>query len=274
MGQLVKGKWVEGASALASSAFGHRIGSGGFAAQAGRYHLYVSHRCPFAHAALAARNLKGLEGVVSMSAVAPQMGPKGWTFGQGDTADPNEGCEHLYELYVKANPEYTGRVTTPILWDTHNKTLVSKESGELISIFNQDFGSLASNNVDLEPEAHMESVQAWESLVMRSFMPAITKCKQASKENASKTSESLKAILKKFEDRLKQQDYLACDHITRADIRFFAPLVRFDALHLPAFKDAFARIGDSPPLAAFLKRLLSTHELERTVHWKHIKAGL
>jgi len=246
-----------------------------FAAEAGRYHLYVSLACPWAHRTLILRKLKGLEKIIDVSVVDPYMGEWGWSFSDapGTIADPLYGLEHLFELYQKAAAGYTGRVTTPTLWDRHHETIVSNESADIVRMFNHAFDEFAAHpERDYYPEAMRDEIDAINARVYDAVNNGVYKTGFATTQAAYEAPfEALFAELDWLDARLADNRYLLGDRITEADWRLFVTLVRFDAVYVGHFKCNLRRIADYPNLAGYLRELYQVPGIAETTNFDHIK---
>ena len=250
-------------------------GVGGFKAEANRYHLYVSLACPWAHRTTIYRKLKGLEDMISLSVVHPFMGDKGWTFaeGAGVIADPIVNASYLYEVYVAAKPDYTGRVTVPILWDKKTNTIVSNESSEIIRMLNSAFDEVGATDVNFLPKALLAEIDTINEFVYSAVNNGVYKAGFATTEAAYKEAVvTLFDALDTLEVRLANQRYLLGDTITEADWRLFTTLVRFDAVYVGHFKCNIRRIVDYPNLWGYLRDLYQVPGIAETVSIEHIKA--
>ncbi|MEZ2691228.1 glutathione S-transferase family protein [Psychrobacter faecalis] len=250
-------------------------GVGGFKAEANRYHLYVSLACPWAHRTTIYRKLKGLEDMISLSVVHPFMGDKGWTFaeGAGVIADPIVNADYLYEVYVAAKPNYTGRVTVPILWDKKTNTIVSNESSEIIRMLNSAFDEAGATDVNFLPKALLAEIDTINEFVYSAVNNGVYKAGFATTEAAYKEAVvMLFDALDTLEVRLANQRYLLGDTITEADWRLFTTLVRFDAVYVGHFKCNIRRIVDYPNLWGYLRDLYQVPGIAETVNIEHIKA--
>ena len=226
-------------------------GEGGFAAEGGRYHLYVSLACPWAHRTLIFRQLKGLQELISLSVVNAYMGDEGWTFrpGKGVIADSANATTRLYELYTQADPTFTGRVTVPVLWDKQRKTIVSNESAEIIRMFNSAFDHLGATPGDYYPPHKRNEIDQINTQIYHNINNGVYKAGFATTQSAYEHAlEELFACLDDLEQRLIAQRYLTGDAITEADWRLFTTLVRFDAVYVGHFKCNLRRIQDYPAL--------------------------
>ncbi|MBK3392456.1 glutathione S-transferase family protein [Psychrobacter sp. M9-54-1] len=250
-------------------------GVGGFKAEANRYHLYVSLACPWAHRTTIYRKLKGLEDMISLSVVHPFMGDKGWTFaeGAGVIADPIVNASYLYEVYVAAKPDYTGRVTVPILWDKKTHTIVSNESSEIIRMLNSAFDEVGATDVNFLPKALLAEIDTINEFVYSAVNNGVYKAGFATTEAAYKEAVvTLFDALDTLEARLADQRYLLGDTITEADWRLFTTLVRFDEVYVGHFKCNIRRIVDYPNLWGYLRDLYQVPGIAETVSIEHIKA--
>ena len=250
-------------------------GIGGFKAEANRYHLYVSLACPWAHRTTIYRKLKGLEDMISLSVVHPFMGDKGWTFaeGTGVIADPIVKADYLYEVYIAAKPDYTGRVTVPILWDKEINTIVSNESSEIIRMFNSAFDEVGATAVNFLPTELLAEIDTVNEFVYSAVNNGVYKAGFATTEAAYKEAViTLFDALDTLEARLVDQRYLLGDMITEADWRLFTTLVRFDAVYVGHFKCNIRRIVDYPNLWGYLRDLYQVPGIAETVSIEHIKA--
>ena len=250
-------------------------GIGGFKAEPNRYHLYVSLACPWAHRTTIYRKLKGLEDMISLSIVHPFMGDKGWTFaeGAGVIADPIVNASYLYEVYVAAKPDYTGRVTVPILWDKKTNTIVSNESSEIIRMLNSAFDEVGATAVNFLPAELLAEIDTVNEFVYSAVNNGVYKAGFATTEAAYKEAViTLFDALDTLESRLVDQRYLLGDMITEADWRLFTTLVRFDAVYVGHFKCNIRRIVDYPNLWGYMRDLYQVPGIAETVSIEHIKA--
>jgi putative glutathione S-transferase len=246
-------------------------GEGGFRAEPGRYHLYVALACPWAHRTLIGRALKGLEEAITVSVVDPHMGSEGWVFGDtpGATRDPIHNVRRLYEVYLAADPSYTGRVTVPVLWDRQRATIVSNESAEILRMLNGAFGG---SGPDLYPEALRAEIDAVNARVYDRVNNGVYKAGFATAQEAyANAFEALFAELDTLEGRLDRSRYLCGDRLTEADVRLFTTLVRFDAVYVGHFKCNKRRIADYPNLSNYLRDLYALPGVAPTVNLTHIK---
>ena len=249
-------------------------GKGGFRAEAGRYHLYVSLACPWAHRTLIFRKLKGLEGLISLSIVDPLMLENGWAFHdrEGATVDHLFGSDYLYQIYLKADPAYSGRVTVPVLWDKQTGTIVSNESADIIRMFNSAFDGLTGSTLDLSPIALREEIDALNARVYDRVNNGVYKAGFATTQEAYESAVyPLFAMLDELEERLSGQRYLFGDAMTEADWRLFTTLIRFDPVYVGHFKCNIRRLADYPTLSAYVRDLYQTPGVAGTVDFHHIK---
>ena len=292
MGQLIDGvwhsEWVDasrsgGAFLRPDSAFRDRVsadGSSGFAAEAGRYHLYVSLACPWAHRTLILRALKGLEPVISISVVHPLMHDQGWSFGaagtelpQGSTPDHLYGAAHLWQIYVKANPHYSGKVTVPVLWDKHTARIVNNESPEILRMLNSAFDALATRQLpDLYPLALQPQIEQWNERIYHTVNNGVYRAGFATRQDVYEQAvREMFDTLDVLELHLSQQRYLCGCTITEADWRLFPTLVRFDAVYHGHFKCNLRRLIDYPNLWAYTRELYQWPGVADTVNHQQNK---
>ena len=253
-------------------------GTGGFKAEAGRYHLYVSLACPWAHRTLIFRKLKHLEEAIPVSVVHWHMGDDGWEFREGPdcTPDTANGARHLRELYVKAKPDYTGRVTVPVLWDMKRATIVSNESSEIIRMFNSAFDGLADSGggstVDFYPETLRAEIDTINARVYTAVNNGVYRAGFATSQDAYEEAvDALFETLDELETRLATGRYLLGERLTEADWRLFTTLVRFDPVYIGHFKCNKRRLTDYPNLWGFTRELYQVPGVAGTVNLDHIK---
>lgn len=245
-------------------------GSSGFPAAAGRYHLYVSLACPWAHRTLIFRALKGLQGAIGVSVVDPLMLENGWEL--SEDADPVNGARYLYEIYLKAQPGYTGRVTVPVLWDRDSAIIVNNESADIIRMLNAAFAGLASEDQDFYPETLQDDIDAVNERVYQNVNNGVYRCGFATSQAAyDEAFDQLFTTLDWLDDRLSRQRYLVGGQITEADWRLFTTLVRFDTVYHGHFKCNWKRISDYPHLWPYLRELYQVPNVAETVDFTHIK---
>jgi putative glutathione S-transferase len=249
-------------------------GVGGYKAEPGRYHLYVSLACPWAHRTLILRKLKGLEGMISVSVVHWLMLENGWTFddGAGVIPDPIFGARYLYEIYARAEPRYTGRVTVPMLWDKATGTIVNNESSEIIRMFNSAFDGCGALPGDYYPEDLRLEIDALNARIYDTVNNGVYKAGFATTQQAYNAAVTkLFETLDFLEERLATRRYLLGDRLTEADWRLFTTLVRFDPVYVGHFKCNLRRIGDYPNLFDYLRHLYQMPGIAETVNMYHIK---
>ncbi len=292
MGLLVNGVWQDqwydtkstgGRFERTVTSFRHWItpdgaagpsGESGFAAEKDRYHLYVSLACPWAHRTLIFRKLKKLEDFISVSAVHPLMLEEGWTFDDypGAIADTALGKRRLYEVYLEAKPDYSGRVTVPTLWDKKQRTIVNNESSEIIRMFNGAFDDLTGNRDDYYPQALRPAIDEVNARVYKNINNGVYRVGFATTQKAYEEAfNALFAELDEIETRLSRQRYLAGSTLTEADVRLFTTLIRFDAVYVGHFKCNLRRIADYPNLSNYLRELFQIPAFGETVNFDHIK---
>lgn len=249
-------------------------GNGGFKAESGRYHLYISLACPWASRTLIMRKLKGLEEYISLSIVHPLMLENGWTFadGPGVFNDPLFNSDYLYQVYLKADPHYTGRVTVPVLWDKKTNTIVSNESAEIMRMFNTAFNDITGNYDDYYPEHLQTEIDAMNDFVYPNINNGVYKAGFSTNQKVyEKEVKNLFAALDKLEEHLADKDYLVGNQLTEADIRLFTTLVRFDPVYFGHFKCNIKALVDYPNLWNYTKRLYNHASIAETVDFDHIK---
>ena len=249
-------------------------GDGGFKAEAGRYHLYVSLACPWAHRALIFRSLKGLKSMISISVVHWYMADKGWTFQPSDGAVPDtvNGADYLHQVYTAAKHDYSGRVTVPVLWDKKTKTIISNESPEIIRMFNSAFDGIGATPGDYYPEQLRTEIDALNDRIYDAVNNGVYKAGFATTQDAYEEAiVPLFETLDWLEERLSKQHYLTGSQITEADWRLFTTLVRFDPVYVGHFKCNIRRIADYPNLSGYVRDLYQQPGVAETVNMEHIK---
>ncbi|NDW15510.1 glutathione S-transferase family protein [Alteromonas genovensis] len=285
MGLLVDGKWQDkwydtdksgGKFERQASKFRHRIGGsdGKFAPESGRYHLYVSLACPWAHRTLIFRKLKKLESHIDVSVVHPEMLDNGWEFGDypGATGDTLFNFEFTHQLYTKVDPDITTRVTVPILWDKKLNTIVNNESADIIRILNSDFNALTGNYDDYYPELLRSDIDEINELVYHSINNGVYKSGFATTQEAYEEAvNALFDALEEVETRLSSSRYLVGDTLTEADWRLFTTLIRFDPVYHGHFKCNKKQISDYPNTFGYMKELYQVPGVAETVNFDHIK---
>jgi glutathionyl-hydroquinone reductase len=291
MGQLVEGVWSgrhsppskDGRFVRAETQFRHWVtadgspgptGEGGFRAEPGRYHLYVSLACPWAHRTLIMRRLKGLEEAIDVSVVHWLIADHGWEFkeGPGATGDRLYGLDYLYQLYTRAKPDYTGRVSVPVLWDKERQIIVNNESAEIIRMFDSAFDEVGARGPDYYPEPLRAEIDAVNHDVFEHVNNGVYKAGFArSQEAYDEAVTALFDTLDQLEERLSGQRYLAGDRITEADWRLFTTLARFDPVYVGHFKCNLRRLVDYPRLWPYARELYQQPGVAETVDFHHIK---
>ncbi|WP_305815102.1 glutathione S-transferase family protein [Photobacterium leiognathi] len=293
MGLLVDGKWhtdwydtksTGGKFERKASSFRNWItkdgsagitGEAGFKAELNRYHLYVSLACPWAHRAIIYRQLKGLDSMIPMSVVNAYMGENGWNFEAGDgvVADPIFNAQFLHQIYTQADPDYTGRVTVPVLWDIHKQTIVSNESADIIRMLNSAFDDVGAVKGDFYPQALRQQIDELNDFVYANINNGVYRAGFATTQEAyDEAVIALFDALEVIEQRLSTQRYLLGEHITEADWRLFTTLVRFDAVYVGHFKCNLKRIVDFPHIWGYVRDLYQVEGIAQTVDIDYIKA--
>jgi putative glutathione S-transferase len=286
MGLLVDGKWRDqwyetestgGRFIRKKSTFRDWVradGSSAFAPESGRYHLYVSLACPWAHRTLIVRALKKLESLISVSVVDPHMAEEGWRFGdtEGGTPDDVNGKNFLHQVYTLADPNFTGRVTVPVLWDRQTRCIVNNESSEIIRMFNSEFDALIDPSLDLYPEALRGQIDELNNYIYPRINNGVYRCGFATTQEAYEEAyRDLFEGLDEIDARLASNRYLLGSQFTEADWRLFTTLVRFDAVYVGHFKCNKQRVSDYPNLSGYLRDLYQTAGVSETVDMAHIK---
>ena len=292
MGLLIDGRWHDrwyetkesgGRFIRQESAFRNWVtadgspgpsGRGGFKAEAGRYLLYVSLACPWAHRTLIFRQLKGLADLIDVSVVHWLMAEQGWTFaeGEGVVPDPIGGARHLHEVYTRAEPSYSGRVTVPVLWDRKTGTIVNNESSEIIRMLNSAFDGVGAKVGDYYPQALRAEIDALNERIYATVNNGVYRAGFATTQAAYEEGVlPLFETLDWLEERLATRRYLTGETATEADWRLFTTLIRFDAVYVGHFKCNIRRIADYPRLSAYLRALLEFEGVRGTVNLGHIK---
>jgi putative glutathione S-transferase len=249
-------------------------GAGGFKAEAGRYHLYVSLACPWAHRTLLFRKLKGLEEAIGLSVVHWRMLEDGWTFedGPGVIADPVLHARFLHQLYSAALPDYSGRVNVPVLWDKEKATIVNNESSEIIRMFNSAFDRVGARGDDYYPAALRPEIDALNERIYANVNNGVYKAGFAASQDAyEEAARALFASLDWLEEHLAMHQWLCGDQLTEADWRLFPTLIRFDAVYVGLFKCNVRRIADYKNLSRYLRALYAQPGVAGTVNFQHIK---
>ncbi len=249
-------------------------GTGGFAAESGRYHLYVSLSCPWAHRTVIFRKLKGLENVISLSNVSPDMLQDGWTFNkdEGSTGDDVNGKGKLSEIYVLADAKYTGRVSVPVLWDKKKKTIVNNESSEIIRMLNSAFDAFTNVHTDYYPQILRAEIDRINDLVYPNVNNGVYRAGFATTQEAyEKAFRGIFDTLDELEQILGKQRYLAANTVTEADWRLFTTLIRFDAVYYSHFKCNWRHIYEYPNLSNYVRDLYQVPGVSETVSLQQIK---
>ena len=266
--------WVTPDGSPGPSGQGSFAGKAGFAAEAGRYHLYVSLACPWAHRTIIYRKLKGLENVISLSVVSPDMLKDGWTFNksEGSSGDDINGKSKLSEIYVLADPKYTGRVSVPVLWDKKKKTIVNNESSEIIRMLNSAFDAFTNVRADYYPENLRGEIDRINDLVYPNINNGVYRAGFATAQAAYELAfRGVFDTLDEIEQILSKQRYLVGNVITEADWRLFSTLIRFDAVYYSHFKCNWRRISDYPSLSNYVRDLYQVPGISETVNLQQIK---
>ena len=285
MGLLQQGKWVDKwydtktsggefrrqdsrfRSWLTANGEAGPNGELGFKAEKGRYHLYVSLACPWAHRTLIFRELKQLQDYIDVTVVEPIMLENGW-----ELNDPLYDFNYVYQLYLKANPSYEGRVTVPVLWDKHTQTIVSNESAEIIRMFNTAFDHLTGNVTDYYPEHLRAGIDTINSRVYDTINNGVYRAGFATTQAAyEKAFEELFESLDWVESLLSKQRYLTGEQLTETDWRLFTTLIRFDAVYFGHFKTNRQQIADYPAISNYVRELYQIKGVADTVSFEHIK---
>lgn len=246
-----------------------------FTPDSGRYHLYVSLACPWAHRTLIYRSLKDLDNHISFSVVNPYMLENGWTFEEsfpGATSDHLFSQKYLYQIYLKANPNYSGRVTVPILWDKTNQTIVSNESSEIIRMFNYSFNKLTGNNLDYYPEKLQKKIDEINDFTYHNINNGVYKVGFATKQSVYEEElDKLFTALDQIEEMLEHNSYLLGSEMLECDLRLFPTLLRFDPVYVGHFKCNKKRIIDYPNINRYLQAIKSNAKIKPTINIDHIK---
>jgi len=282
MGLIVAGKWVDqwydtegnnGEFVRQESRFRNQISNeenSKFTPDVGRYHLYVSLACPWAHRTLIFRKLKQLENIISVSTVDAEMLENGWEF--GENADPLYGFDYAYQLYLKAAADYQGRVTVPILWDKKTQTIVNNESVDIIRIFNTAFNELTNNHDDYYPEKLASDIEIINDRVYPTINNGVYRAGFATSQDAyNHAYNELFASLDWLEDKLSKQRYVVGEQITEADWRIFTTLIRFDAVYHGHFKCNRNKLSDFHHISHYLRDLYQTPGVAETVDLEYSK---
>ena len=292
MGLLVDGVWHDewydtkstgGRFIRTDSQFRHWVttdgsagptGEAGFKAEKGRYHLYLSYACPWAHRTLIMRKLKGLEDFISVSFVSPYMLEKGWTFEDypGVIGDPIHHAKYLYEVYLAADSNYSGRVTVPVLWDKQTETIVNNESSEIMRMLNSAFDEIGAKPGNYSPEEWLEEIDKMNELVYDNVNNGVYKAGFATEQSVYEEEVTrLFETLDKLELHLEDRTYLVGDQLTEADIRLWTTLIRFDPVYFGHFKCNIRPLVDYPNLWYFTRMIYNLEGIAETVNMDHIQ---
>jgi glutathionyl-hydroquinone reductase len=292
MGMLVDGQWRDedpvneigkaGNFQRVDSVFRDRItadGSSGFAAEAGRYHLYVAYTCPWAHRTQIYLALKKLTGLISVAVAVPGLREQGWTFEDNPafpdcTPDRVNGFRYLHQAYAASNPHYTGKVTVPTLWDKKTKRIVNNESSEIIRMLNSEFGAFGADPTDFYPKHLRAEIDRINAQVYANVNNGVYRCGFARSQAAyDEAYDALFATLDEIEARLSRQRYLVGNQITEADWRLFPTLARFDVAYFSLFKCNRNRIADFPNLLNYVRELHAVPGVAETVKPRYYVMG-
>lgn len=287
MGRMVEGQWRsdtwvrdnEGRFERDPTTFRDRVShqkGAQFPPAAGRYHLYVSLACPWAHRTLISRALMGLEDAIDVSVVHPYMLEEGWSFDQdfeGTTGDKILDKEYMRQIYKEADSNYTGRVTVPVLWDTETDTIVNNESREIIRMFSTSFRELATENVDLWPEGYRERIDELIDAIYEPVNNGVYRSGFATTQKAYEEAvQELFGALKRWEDHLSHNRYLAGDVFTEADLCMFTTLLRFDPVYYGHFKCNLKHVYEMPNLWAYTREIYQMPGVAETCNLDHIQS--
>ena len=283
MGMLINGVWsadsdnsksASGEFKRQDSSIRNWLGQADFPAEANRYHLYVSLACPWAHRAIIFRKLKGLEDLISLSVVCPDMLDNGWTFEKkhGGTGDPLHNFDFAHQIYTAHAADYTGKVTVPILWDKQKKCIVNNESSEIIRMFNSAFNDITNNHDDYYPEELRADIDEVNDFVYANINNGVYRCGFATSQQAYEDAyQSLFKALDTINTRLTGNKFLLGDKLTEADWRLFTTLIRFDSVYFGHFKCNRQQIESYPELRQYVRRLYQLPGVAETVDLEHIK---
>jgi len=281
MGLLQNGQWVQHWLPSQGSQAGDKAPDGGFRQhigpgeasryrpESGRYHLYVSYACPWAHRALIFRAIKGLTPHISITVLDPVIVDHGWQF---KNPEPLNGHRYLYELYLQSNPQYEGRVSVPVLWDKKSSTIVNNESADIIRIFNTEFNPLTGNEEDFYPPALREDIDRINDRVLYDINSGVYRAGLATEQSVYKAEYTrVFEALDWLDERLSRQTWLVGDRITEADWRLFTTLLRFDPVYYGHFKLNRQRLTDFAHLPGYIKRLIRVPGVAETINIAHVK---
>ncbi|WP_445358958.1 glutathione S-transferase family protein [Microbulbifer sp. ANSA005] len=249
-------------------------GDSGFKAESGRYHLYVSLACPWAHRTLIFRKLKKLEEHIDVSVVSPDMLDQGWSFNvdEGSSGDTLFSCQFMHQVYTRNKSDYSGRVTVPVLWDKQKNCIVSNESSEIIRMFNRAFNTITGDTQDFFPEEKQQDIDTINQLVYENINNGVYRCGFATTQEAYESAYyNLFSALDQVEKILGEQRFLVGTEITEADWRLFTTLIRFDAVYHGHFKCNRQRLEDFPNLRNYVRELYQWPKVAETVNFHHIK---
>ncbi|HVH45480.1 MAG TPA: glutathione S-transferase family protein [Labilithrix sp.] len=280
MGQLVDGVWRtgwydpddRGAFNRPKAQFRGAIGKDDFAPEPGRYHLYASYACPWAHRVLITRVVRGLEGVIGLTIVDPKMGDEGWSFGGEGERDPLFDAKLLQDIYLRAAPRYTGRVTVPVLWDKKKNTIVSNESRDVMRMIDTAFDGLAKPGSSLVPSALRPKIDATLDDIYEPYNNGVYRAGFATKQQAYEGAcRDVFATLDRYEEILGRQRFLCGDVFTEADVAMFTTSLRFDLVYYSHFKCNVRRLQDYPNIWGFLRDVYQMPAVKQTCRLDHIK---
>ncbi|MEM6484664.1 MAG: glutathione S-transferase family protein [Pseudomonadota bacterium] len=283
MGLLVEGQWRDqwydtvksnGRFVREDAQFRSAVGTDGHEVESGRYHLYVSLACPWAHRTLLVRALKGLNDHIGVSVVSPIMLENGWTFdtSTGSSGDSLHNAQFMHELYTRAHADYSGRVTVPVLWDKQTGTIVNNESSEIIRMLNHAFDPLTSNTLDLYPRSQREAIDHWNARIYPAINNGVYRAGFATSQQAYEEAYGeLFSELDAIEAHLETQRYLTGNQLTEADVRLFTTLIRFDAVYHGHFKCNRQRLEDFSNIAGYVRDIYQLDGVADTVDFDHIK---
>jgi putative glutathione S-transferase len=292
VGYLLNGKWTEGNPPAETgksgtfdriaSVFRHRVtadGSSGFKAEAGRYHLYVAHNCPWAHRTMIYRAIKKLDHAIGISHAIPGLREQGWTYGSDPKfpdclPDTVNGAHFLHQIYAKSDPTYTGKVTVPTLWDKKTNKIVNNESSEIIRMLNSEFRGIAGDDTDYYPEKHRAEIDRVNDFVYANVNNGVYRCGFAKTQAAyDEAFDKLFAALDELEAKLSRQPTLVAGQVTEADWRLLPTLLRFDVVYFSLFKCNKKRIADYPALSRYMHMLLAVPGVMPTVNARYYVLG-
>lgn len=293
MAMLVNGRWTEedeaktkidksGTFKRAESGFRNWIttdgapgpsGGGGFVPERGRYHLYVAQNCPWAHRTMLTRVFKGLEDTISLDMTVPRRNDQGWHF-DADHVDTVLGKSALHEVYTQADPDCTGRVTVPVLWDRERETIVSNESAEIVRMFNEAFDAFSNEDRDLYPDDLHDEIDGWNDLIYRTVNNGVYRAGFSASQEAYNTAvREVFATLDKLDAHLADNRYLCGERFTEADVRLFPTMIRFDVAYFGAFKCNLRRLIDYPNLWGYTREIYQMPGVAATVDLDVYKRG-